>query len=166
MSHSVTSRAAIGRPGCRLASLGASLALLVSGCGDQSSTAPATTITGTWVIEGFEGRTLPVTTRTGLGSRRELIGGTIRFVKNDTLLDQRDFRDVNLSASSTYADSVRAPYGVSGNLVLIRRSFRAGTLNYVDTGTVVGNRMTLKVQFLDEQINTQKGTITYRQSLP
>jgi hypothetical protein len=164
--YSVMSRASSRRRGWCLVPYSASLAALIAGCGGNSSTAPASEITGAWVIEGFENKALPITTLTGLGSRRELVGGALRFVKRDTLVDEREFRNVGLRDTSSYADSARVPYSVSGNLVLIRRSFRAGTLSYVDTGTVAGNRMTLKVQFLDEQINAQKGTITYRRLQP
>ncbi|MBP6771641.1 MAG: hypothetical protein KA154_01510 [Gemmatimonadaceae bacterium] len=138
----------------------------VSGCTEEAPVAPASPFTGRWVLIAVNGAALPRNFETLLdGSQRGVVGGEITVRSRGRLDDTKRIALTrpNGVRAEDFVDTLTAPFSATETQLLIRRYALLAEDDWVDTGTVLGGNLELRVRYLEPRYRlVQRVVLSYQ----
>ncbi|MBL0940439.1 MAG: hypothetical protein IBJ03_16210 [Gemmatimonadaceae bacterium] len=137
---------------------------LVTACTEEPPTEPVPDFAGTWSLAAVDNQPIPRTIGTLIdGSVRSVTAGQI-IVRSRRRLD--DTKRIVLRrgtvVSEDFVDTLTSPFDATSNTVYVRRFGLLASDDWVDTGTVNGPVLHLRVRYLEPIHRTvQRVTLTY-----
>lgn len=140
--------------------------LAASGCTEDPPVAPPVLFTGTWDLVAVGTAPMPIVLETFFdGSRRLLVEGQLTVRSRGRIDDSKRTRITRGFGPplADVSDTTTSPFSATSTALFIRRYALLADLDWVDTGTVNGDVLTLRARYLERQFGAFDDVVlTYR----